>query len=82
MPQSEGYCYCCQVTSVVSDSVRPHPWDSPGKNTGVVSRAGTLKCLPMGCPGNHGAASAKMHLPFILFLTGCILDVTLSLLFN
>ena len=36
-------CYC-QVTSVVSDSVRPNrwqpsrlprPWDSPGKNTGV-----------------------------------------------
>ena len=36
-------CYC-SVTSVVSDSVRPHreqptrlphPWDSPGKNTGV-----------------------------------------------
>ena len=35
---------CCEVTSVVSDSVRPqrwqptrlpHPWDSPGKNTGV-----------------------------------------------
>ena len=35
---------CCQVTSVVSDSVRPQrrqptrllcPWDSPGKNTGV-----------------------------------------------
>ena len=42
-----GSCYCCcccWVTSVVSDSVRPHrwqptrlprPWDSPGKNTGV-----------------------------------------------
>ena len=37
-------CYCCCVTSVVSNSVRllrrqptrlPHPWDSPGKNTGV-----------------------------------------------
>ena len=37
-------CCCCSVTSVVSDSVRPHrwqptrlpcPWDSPGKNTGV-----------------------------------------------
>ena len=37
-------CCCCQVTSVVSDPVRPHrqkptrlpcPWDSPGKNTGV-----------------------------------------------
>ena len=35
---------CCWVTSVVSDSVRPHrrqpirlphPWDSPGKNNGV-----------------------------------------------
>ena len=37
-------CSCCQVASVVSDSVRPHrwqptslrhPWGSPGKNTGV-----------------------------------------------
>ena len=37
-------CCCCEITSVVSDSVRPHrrqptrlphPWDSPGKNTGV-----------------------------------------------
>ena len=35
---------CCWVTSVMSDSVRPHsrqptrlprPWDSPGKNTGA-----------------------------------------------
>ena len=35
---------CCLVTSIVSDSVRPHrqqptrlpcPWDSPGKNNGV-----------------------------------------------
>ena len=41
---SEGCCYCCYIASVVSDSVRPqrqqptslpHPWDSPGKNTGV-----------------------------------------------
>ena len=37
-------CCCCQVASVVSDSVWPHrwqptrfpcPWDSPGKNIGV-----------------------------------------------
>ena len=37
-------CCCCWVTSVVSDSLwphrrqptrLPHPWDSPGKNTGV-----------------------------------------------
>ena len=37
-------CCCCCVTSFVSDPVQPHrwqptrlphPWDSPGKNTGV-----------------------------------------------
>ena len=37
-------CCCCSVSSVLSDSVRPHrwqptrlhhPWDSTGKNTGV-----------------------------------------------
>ena len=37
-------CCCCWVTSVMSNSVRPHrrrptrlphPWDSPSKNTGV-----------------------------------------------
>ena len=41
---SDVCCCCCCVTSVVSDSVQPrrrqptrlhHPWDSPGKNTGV-----------------------------------------------
>ena len=44
MPCHTTHCCCCYVTSVVSDSVRPHrqqptrlrrPWDSPGKNTGV-----------------------------------------------
>ena len=39
-----SYCCWCYVTSVVSNSVRPHrwqpmrlpcPWDSPGKNPGV-----------------------------------------------
>ena len=48
----------CEVTSVVSDPVRPHrrqptrlvcPWDSPGKNTGVwvamsFSREETMLC--------------------------------------
>ena len=42
-PRTGGFC-CCQVASVVSNSVRPHrwqrtrllhPWDSLGKNTGV-----------------------------------------------
>ena len=46
-------CCCCQVTSVVSDSVQPqrqqptrlrHPWDSPGKNTGVGSHF-LLQCM-------------------------------------
>ena len=46
-------CCCCLVTSVVSDSVRPHrrqptrllcPWDSPGKNTGVGCHF-LLQCL-------------------------------------
>ena len=44
LAQITSLCCCCCVTSVVSDSVRPHrrqptrlprPWDSPGKNTGV-----------------------------------------------
>ena len=43
LPTSCCFWYCCSVSSVVSDSVRPHrqqptrrpcPWDSPGKNTG------------------------------------------------
>ena len=48
-------CCCCQVASVVSDSVRPHrrqptrlphPWDSPGKNTGVGCHF-LLQCMKM-----------------------------------
>ena len=67
-------CCCCSVTSVVSNSVRPHrqqptrlphPWDSPGKNTGVgchfplqcmevksesqVARSSPILCDPMDC---------------------------------
>ena len=44
LPCSASSCCCCCINLVVSDSVRPHrqqptrlphPWDSPGKNTGV-----------------------------------------------
>ena len=44
MTQQLNQCCCCYVTSVMPHSVRPHrhkptrlphPWDSPGKNTGV-----------------------------------------------
>ena len=50
------YCCCC-VASVVSDSVRPHrwqptrlphPWDSPGKNTGVGCHF-LLQCMKVKC---------------------------------
>ena len=46
-------CCCCWVVSVMSDSVRlhrrqptrlPHPWDSPGKNTGVGCHV-LLQCM-------------------------------------
>ena len=46
-------CCCCCVASVVFDSVRPHgrqptrlphPWDSPGKNTGVGCHS-LLQCM-------------------------------------
>ena len=46
-------CCCCWVTSVVSNSVRPHrwqptrlprPWDSQGKNTGVGCHV-LLQCM-------------------------------------
>ena len=49
----KNVCCCCYVASVVSNSVRPHrrqptrlphPWDSPGKNTGVVCHF-LLQCL-------------------------------------
>ena len=42
--RSCNYIFACQITSVVSDSLRPYglqpsrllcPWDRPGKNTGV-----------------------------------------------
>ena len=59
----ETGCYCCcQVASVVSDSVRPHrrqptrrrrPGDSPGKNTGVGCHF-LLQCMKVkGSQKNH-----------------------------
>ena len=44
LPCPSFCCCCCCIASVVSNSVRPHrqqptrlphPWDSPGKNTGM-----------------------------------------------
>ena len=61
-------CCCCWVTSVVSDSVRPHswqptrlpcPWDSPGKNTGVGCHFLLHSCLEN--PMDRGAWWATVH---------------------
>ena len=53
-------CVCVLVTSVVSDSVQSHPWDSPGKNTGVGCHF-LLQCINVksesevfqSCPTHH-----------------------------
>ena len=51
-------CCCCQVASVVSNSVKPqrrqptrlpHPWDSPGKNTGAGCHF-LLQCMILHWP--------------------------------
>ena len=65
LPLEKGMATCCQVASVVSDSVWPHglqptrllhPWDSPGKNTGVGWKE--WQPTPIFLPGElHGQRS-------------------------
>ena len=74
--------HCCWVTSVVSDSVRPHrlqptrlphPWDSPGKNTGVGCHF-LLQCMKVksesevaqSCPTQwlHGLQPTRLLYPW------------------
>ena len=69
MPGASRSCVCaCKVNSVVSDSVLPHglyparllcPWDSPGKNTGVVCHLclGRADLPLLGSPGPTGWTS-------------------------
>ena len=63
-------CCCCWVTSVVSDSVRPHrwqpimlphPWDSPGKNTGVCCHC-LLPSFPLSMYNFSSMASIEVLL--------------------
>ena len=75
-------CCCCSVTLVVSDSVRPHrrqptrlphPWDSPGKNTGVGCHCllqcmkvkseseVALSCLTLSHPMDCSLPSSSFH---------------------
>ena len=68
-------CCCCCVTSVVSNSVRPHrrqptrvprPWDSPGKNTGVGCHF-LLQCMKVKSESEYAL------ILYILLLTeGCV----------
>ena len=75
-------CYCCYVASVVSDSSGPHrwqptrlhhPWDSPGKNTGVgchfllqcmkvkSEREVAQSCLTLSDPMDCGPPGSSVH---------------------
>ena len=68
---SQSCCVLCSVTSVTSDSLRPHglqptrllcPWDSPGKNTGVGCHALLQGILPTQGSNPH------LHCRWILYL--------------
>ena len=67
-------CCCCKVTSVVSNSVRPHrqqptrlrcPGDSPGKNTGVNEKElETVKWSRSSPSQMGGGITIYLHIPF------------------
>ena len=75
-------CCCCKVASVVSDSVQPHrrqpnrlphPWDSPGKNTGVgchfllqCTRVKSESEVVQSCPTQrpHGLQPTRLLCPW------------------
>ena len=71
-------CCCCYVTSVVSDSVRPHrqqptrllrPWDSPGKNTGVGCHF-FLQCIKVKSESEVAQSCPTLHDPMDWSLPG------------
>ena len=71
-------CCCCCVTSVVSNSVRPHrlqpnrlprPWDSPGKNTGVGCHF-LLQCMKVKSESEVAQSSPTLSDPMDCSLPG------------
>ena len=71
-------CCCCEVASAVSDSVRPqrwqptrlpHPWDSPGKNTGVGCHL-LLQCMKVKSESEIVPSSLTLHDPMDRSLPG------------
>ena len=71
-------CCCCWVTSVMSDSVLPHrwqpirlphPWDSPGKNTGVGCHF-LLQCMKVKSEREVAQSCPTLSDPMDCGLTG------------
>ena len=71
-------CCCCKVASVASDSVQPHiwqptrlchPWDSPGKNTGVGCHC-LLQCMKMKSESEVAQSCPTLHDPMDCSLPG------------
>ena len=71
-------CCCCCVASVVSDSVRPrrrqptrlrHPWDSPGKNTGVGCHF-FLQCMKVKSESEIAQSCPTLNDPMVCSLPG------------
>ena len=71
-------CCCCEVFSVMSDSLRPHrrqptrlchPWDSPGKNTGVGCHF-LLQCMKVESESGVAQSCLTLHDPMDCSLPG------------
>ena len=69
---------CCEVTSVMSDSVRPYrrqptrlprPWDSPGKNSGVGCHF-LLQCMKVKSEREVAQLYPTLHDPMDCGLPG------------
>ena len=65
-------CFCmyaCQVTSAVSDSLRPHglysPWNSPGQNTGVGSLSLLQGIFPTQGSYNNSKNKNSRQIPIL-----------------
>ena len=72
------HCRCCQVTSVAFDSVwphrrqptrLPHPWDSPGKNTGVGCHF-LLQCMKVKSESEVAQSCPTLSDPMVCSLPG------------
>ena len=72
MTQQLNQCCCCYVTSVMPHSVRPHrhkptrlphPWDSPGKNTGVGCHF-LLQCMEVKSESEVASRVQLLEIPW------------------